>query len=242
MSISFDYSGKTILVTGGSRGIGLGIAQAFAKADADVHITGTRPDASGYDEDLSAFTYHQTRLTEQSDLDKLDAALAHLDVLVNNAGMLGDENAEFEMEGFHKTMDVNLNAVADLCYRFKARLTETRGAMINVASVAGILGIRNYPAYTASKHAVIGLTKSLADKWAKTGMRINVVAPGYIETRMTDWAREDPMKEKGYTAGIPMGRFGKPEEIAVAVLFLAAPEASYVCGHTLVVDGGLVVR
>ena len=139
-------------------------------------------------------------------------------------------------------MDVNLISVADLCYRFKDKLKATQGAIINVSSVGGVVGMRDYPAYSASKHAIVGFTKSLADKWARTGVRINALSPGFIKTRLIDWVRADERVEKSSLAMIPQARFGLPEDLAPTVMFLASPQASYICGHTLVVDGGFTLR
>lgn len=239
MSISYDYAGKKALVTGGSRGIGLGIAKAFAVAGADVHITGTRKDASGYDDDLSAFTYHQCQMNEVDDREKLAVSISVLDILVNNAG--GPSEDEFRTDDFANTMEVNIIAIADLCYRFQAALKSSAGAIINLSSIGGVIGMRDFPAYSASKHAIKGFTMSLADKWARDNIRVNSIAPGFIETRAIEWARSNPAVEKGVLASIPARRFGMVEDIANAALFLAAPQSSYLVGHNLVVDGGYLL-
>ena len=240
MTVSFDYSEKTVLVTGGTRGIGLNVAQAFKEAGATVHITGTRAEANDYEDDLSGLVYHQCRQTEDDDRARLADAIESLDVLINNAGAPGEN--EYETAGVEFVMDVNLISVADLCYRFKDKLTATKGAIINVSSVGGVVGMRDFPAYSASKHGLIGFSKSLADKWARFGIRVNVLAPGFIKTRMTDWVRADERVEKSSLAMIPQARFGSPEDLAPAMMFLASPQAGYICGHTLVVDGGFTLR
>ena len=240
MSLKFDFSGKTVLVTGASRGIGLGIAIAFAKAGADVHVTGTAGDAGQYEADLSGFTYHQCRMDNENDRQSLSDAIPALDILVNNAGApTGDE---YQTENVAKTMEVNVVAMADLCYRFRDRLGESAGAIINLSSIGGFVGMSGFPGYCASKHAIQGLTKSLADKWTRKGIRVNSIAPGFIATRGIDWARSNPDAEKAVLAGIPMRRFGEPEDIATGALFLACPEANYICGHCLVIDGGFLLR
>lgn len=240
MSVSFNYSGKTVLVTGGSRGIGFGVAKAFADSGASVHITGTRSSAGDYDNDLSPFTYHQCRLGEENERDALAEAIETLDVLVNNAGGSGDN--EFEAAGVADVLNVNLVAAADLCYRFQEKLAATKGAIINLSSIGGKIGMRDFPAYSASKHAMDGFTKSLADKWARSGIRINAVAPGFIKTEAIDWLTSNEAAAKATVSAIPQRRFGEPADIANVVMFLAAPESSYISGHNLVVDGGFLLR
>jgi 3-oxoacyl-[acyl-carrier protein] reductase len=240
MSASFNFEGKSVLVTGGSRGIGLGVARAFSDAGAVVYLTGTRPDASGYDEDLSFGHYIQCRLDKDADREALSNAIETLDVLVNNAGAPGEN--EYRTEDVARVMDVNLVATADLCYRFQERLQAKQGSVVNLSSIGGYIGMRDFPAYCASKHAIAGFTMSLADKWARSGIRVNAIAPGFIETRGIDWARSNPDVEKGVLASIPMRRFGRPDEIANVILFLASPQASYICGHNIVVDGGYLLR
>jgi 3-oxoacyl-[acyl-carrier protein] reductase len=240
MTLRFDYTGKTVLVTGASQGIGLGIANAFADAGAQVHITGTREQASAYPADLSRFAYHRVRMEAADERAALADALGEIDILINNAGTAGDD--EYSLDGAERVIEVNLNAVIDLSYRLRDRLAANRGAIVNVASTASFIALRDRPGYTASKHGLLGFTKSIADMWARESIRVNAVAPGFIDTQIIDWARSDEAMMKSFLRQIPARRIGTPAEVAACVLFLAAPEAAYVTGHALVVDGGYLLR
>lgn len=233
-------NGKTVLVTGGSQGIGHAAAAAFRTLGATVHITGTRASAGDYDDDLSAFTYHRVDMAKPADRAALAAAIPALDVLVNNAGMGAAD--EYTLEGFQRVIEVNLNAVMDLCLRFHPALAAAKGSVVNVGSLSSFLAIKEAPAYTTSKTALLGLTRALGDKWCPEGVRVNMVAPGFVATRMTQRQRVDPDFEKRLLKSIPMRRWGEPSEIADAIVFLASPAASYITGQSLAIDGGLMLR
>jgi len=238
--VQFDFQGKRVLVTGGSQGIGLGIARNFSDAGAEVLITGTRERSQDYEEDLSRFTYVRARLGMSEDRAALVAAAGEIDVLVNNAGH--GRTDEYTMAGYADVIDVNLNAAVELCYAFHPVLRARGGTIVNLGSCASFIAIGHAPAYTASKAGLMGFTRAVADQWARDGIRVNLVAPGFIETRMTSNVRSDDQKAEKLRRAIPARRFGTPEEVAGAVLFLASPIASYITGQSIVVDGGLMLR
>jgi 3-oxoacyl-[acyl-carrier protein] reductase len=233
-------SGKTVLVTGGSQGIGHAVARAFLAAGAQVSITGTRCRADAYDDPLPGVHYIQADLTWPEARTDVASRFETLDVLINNAGRGAAH--EFVQDEFESVIDTNLNAVMDLSMRLFPLLKAAGGSIVNVGSAASFLAIRESPAYTASKAGLLGLTRALGDKWALEGVRVNLVAPGFIATRMTEGARQHPDYERRLMKAIPMQRWGTPEEVASAILFLASPAAAYVTGQSLIVDGGLMLR
>lgn len=244
--VTFDFDGAHVLVTGGSNGIGLGVATAFADAGAAVTVSGTRDGAGDYDHDLSRFTYRRCRMGDGEEVRALAAGLGALDVLVNNAGQnLPGGRSEWDDGVFEETLAVNLVApfrLAQACHdRLAASSVEGGGSVVNVGSMAAFFGMEMVPGYGAAKAGVVQMTKTLAVSWARDGIRVNAVAPGVIESNMTA-----PML--GYEpligpllARTPLARFGTPDDVAPAVLFLASGAARYVTGHTLAVDGGYSV-
>ena len=241
MTIRFDFAGKIVLVTGGTQGIGLATATAFADAGAHVHITGTRAGPGDYDGDLGRFAYHRVRMQDPQERAALSDAIPAVDILVNNAGAAGPD--EYSYDGYHAVIELNQNAPIDLCYRFRDRLaTASDGVIINLASVGSFIAVRDQPAYTASKWALLGFSKAIADKWAQDGIRVNCVAPGFVDTQIIDWARTDTALSPHLLRQVPARRVGRPEEVATTILFLAAPDAAYIVGEAVVIDGGYLLR
>lgn len=240
MAASLDFSGRTVLVTGGSGGIGNGIARAFRDAGADVTITGTRAQ-SEYQADLSGMAFRQLDVADDTAVKALEADMPALDVLVNNAGTVVYRGREFEPETFRKVLDVNLTSALHLANRFHDKLRYSRGSVVNIASLTSFFGSRGNPAYGASKAAIVQLTKSLAVAWAPDGIRVNAIAPGWVETSMTQRIKENASLDAAILARSPMGRWGTPEDIAGVALFLASDLAGFVTGETIVADGGYSV-
>lgn len=235
--ISLDFSGKAVLVTGGSSGIGNGIARAFRDAGAAVTISGTRP-AEDYDSDLSGMDYRQVDVADDDAMRALAEGVPALDVLINNAGMVAYRGAEFEMDTFRRVLDVNLNGLMHGCTLFRPNLAATKGTIINIASLASFRATRGNPAYGASKGAVAQLTKSLAVAFARDGIRVNGIAPGYVEAKITQVSKQNKAIDDAIVKATPLGRWATAEDMAGAALFLASDLAGFITGQTLIVDGG----
>jgi 3-oxoacyl-[acyl-carrier protein] reductase len=240
-----DFGGKRVLVIGGSSGIGNGIARAFRVRGADVHVCGTRADASDYSvadgSDLEGLHYVQLDVGDPQAAGNFRPAFDRLDVLVLAQGAVIYRRGEFEMEGFRKVLEVNLISLMACATRFHAMLKASRGTLIIVSSTAAYHATKGNPAYNASKTGAVGLTRTLAQAWAEDGIRVNGIAPGLVDTKMTKVTTANPKRLESAIARIPLKRLGTPADMAGAALFLASPLASYVAGHTLVVDGGLIL-
>ncbi|PUB15643.1 2-dehydro-3-deoxy-D-gluconate 5-dehydrogenase KduD [Yoonia sediminilitoris] len=240
----FRLDGKRALVTGANTGIGQAIAIGLAQAGAHVIAAGR----SSCDETVAMMGGGEALMLELADPAAAAAVVAEhktLDILVNNAGIIRREDSvDYSEADWDDVMDVNLKAVFMLSQSF-AKSAMARGAggrIVNIASLLSFQGGIRVPAYTATKHGVAGLTKALANEWARNGINVNAVAPGYIATNNTTALREDPKRSAEILSRIPAGRWGDPADIAGAVTFLCGAASGYVTGAVLNVDGGWLAR
>lgn len=240
-----DFTNKRVLVVGGSSGIGNGIARAFLDAGADVHVWGTRATAADYagDEgsDLSGIAYAQMDVSDFAAIEAYIPPFDTLDVLVLSQGIVLYKRQEFAMEGFQKVMDVNLGSLMACAGKFHGMLAAAKGSLITISSTAGFHATRGNPAYSASKTGAVGLTRTLGEAWASDGIRVNGIAPGLVDTKLTKVTTENPARLEGSLRGIPLRRLGTPQDMAGVALFLASPLSAYVVGQTIPVDGGLIL-
>ena len=240
-----DFSGRQVLVVGGSSGIGNGIAQAFRARGARATVCGTRAAASDYsaDEgsDLEGLDYFQLDVSDSAAIDRFKPPFEKLDVLVLAQGAVIYRRGEFQMEGFRKVLEVNLMSLMACATKFQAMLSASKGSLIIVSSTAAYHSTMGNPAYNASKTGAVGLTRTLGEAWAENGIRVNGIAPGLVDTKMTKATTANPKRLEGAIARIPLKRLGTPADMAGVALFLASPLSSYIIGQTLVVDGGLIL-
>src|SRR5436190_2945881 len=232
---------KQALITGGARGIGFGIAEAMLAAGYGVTVTGLTAEevaAVPARDKLKAVTLD---VTQDSQVAACIGALERLDALVNCAGMVLRDGKEFTIEGFQRVIDVNLTGTMRMCVGARPLLEQQGGAIVNIASVWSFFGGPLVPAYTASKGGVAQLTKALAVAWAPA-IRVNAIAPGWIETELTKAARNDAARSDAIVARTPFGRWGRPDDIGGAVVFLCSENAGFITGTVLPVDGGYSVK
>ncbi|WP_255684996.1 2-dehydro-3-deoxy-D-gluconate 5-dehydrogenase KduD [Pseudonocardia sp. TRM90224] len=251
MAGPFDLTGRTALVTGGSSGIGQAIADGLAAAGADIVLLS---DVPSMDESIEMVEKRGRRaeaivldLARTSEIEPAVAPLlarTQLDILVNAAGIIRRQPAaEFSAENWQSVLDVNLTAAFTLSKLLGGpMLARGHGKIINIASMLSFQGGALVTSYAASKHGLVGLTKALANEWAARGVQVNAIAPGYITTRTTDPLRADPARDAEILSRIPAGRWGTPQDVSGAAVFLASPAADYVTGHVLAVDGGWLSR
>jgi 2-deoxy-D-gluconate 3-dehydrogenase len=249
----FGLDGHTALITGASRGLGAAMARALAEAGADVVLHASQSEARTSADEIHAACGTRTEcvvadLSRREAADRLIAealdAAGRIDILVNNAGIIRRAPAaDYSDNDWDDVIEVNLSSVFRLCRAAAPHMLERgSGKIINIASLLSFQGGIRVPAYTAAKGGVAQLTKALANEWAGRGVNVNAIAPGYMRTDNTRALIEDPVRSKEITARIPAGRWGEPDDLGGAVVFLSSRASDYVHGHILVVDGGWLGR
>ncbi|WP_411714228.1 SDR family NAD(P)-dependent oxidoreductase [Natronomonas sp.] len=251
--MELDLTGKTAVVTGGSRGIGRAIALGFAKAGANVvPLSRTESAVENVVESVrERGVESRVETVDVADSDAVEACFGRvdddlgIDIVVNNAGInpdaaLGTPESVSD-EGFEQVMDVNLQGAFACARAAESSLKASNGTLLNVASVGGLVGLPRQHPYVASKHGLVGLTKSLALDWAPD-VRVNCLAPGYVATELTTELQENEKLRRSIEERTPLDRFAEPEEVAGPAVFLASDLATYATGATLAVDGGWTAR
>jgi 2-deoxy-D-gluconate 3-dehydrogenase len=248
----FRLDGKTALVTGAASGLGAAIALALADAGAAVACHGNRRPAEGTARKIRELGREgrsfSADLSADEGADKLfsdvAAAMGAPDILVNNAGMIHREAAaDHDLHAWKQVLQVNLTSAFRLCQLAGGKMLERqRGKIVNIASMMAFQGGIRIAAYTASKGGIAQLTKALANEWAARNVQVNAIAPGYFRTENTSALQQDETRNRQILERIPAGRWGDPEDLAGAAIFLASPASNYVTGTVLVVDGGWLAR
>jgi 2-deoxy-D-gluconate 3-dehydrogenase len=249
----FRLNGRTALVTGASRGLGAAMARALAEAGGDVALHSSRQLSTDAARELAndcgvRVVEVAADLSERNAPDRLideaSALLGRIDILVNNADIIRRADAhEHSDQDWDEVLTVDLSSVFRLCRAAgRGMLARGSGKIINIASMLSVQGGTRVPAYAAAKGGVAQLTKALANEWAPHGVNVNAIAPGYMRTDNTQALRDDHARNEAITARIPAGRWGEPEDLAGAVVFLASPASDYVHGYILAVDGGWLAR
>jgi len=254
MTDRFRLIGRTALVTGASRGLGAAMARGLADAGANIVLHASREHPTRQADTIAQHSEVRTA-TVIGDLSAPDAATrmvdeasaaagAPIDILVNNAGIIRrTAAAEYSDADWDDVIAVNLTSAFRLCRAAGAgMLRRGNGKIINIASLLSFQGGIRVPAYAAAKGGIAQLTKALANEWAGGGVNVNAIAPGYMRTDNTRALADDPVRYREITSRIPAGRWGEPDDLVGAVVFLASPAADYVHGHVLVVDGGWMGR
>jgi 3-oxoacyl-[acyl-carrier protein] reductase len=237
----FDFAGKTVVVTGGSTGIGNACARGFLAAGARVIVTGTRAAAADYagtDGDLTGLEYHRLDQGDRDAVAAFDPGVTRLDALVVAGAKVAYRRQEFEIDTFADVLATNLTGPMQLATKFRSVLAG-QGSITVIGSVASFRGTIGQPAYSASKGGLLTLTRTLAQAFARDAIRVNLVAPGLVRSKMTAVTWEDADRLAATVRQVPLGRIGEPVDIAGAVLFLSSPLAAYITGTSLTIDGGL---
>ena len=247
----FSLKGKVALFTGGSRGLGKAMAIGLAKAGADVAVVGRQLDQGVIDEIAAQGVRGKFYEYDLANVDGIAALVGevnkdfgHIDILVNNAGVQSRHKAvDFPKSDWDFVLNVNMSAVFFLCQEVgRLMLAQGRGKIINIASLLSFQGGLTVPAYAASKGAVAQFSKSLSNEWASQGINVNCIAPGYMATEMNTALIADATRSRQIMDRIPAGRWGKPEDMVGAVVYLASDASDYVNGSTITVDGGWMGR
>lgn len=253
LSQKFGLIDKVAIITGASRGLGQAMALALGAAGAKVVAVASKESNNAEtislleEQGTECITFGCDQRNGEQIKDVIEKTINHfggIDILVNNAGTIRRAPAhEFSDEDWEAVIDTNLNGVFKFCrYAGKYMLNQGSGKIINIASILSFSGGITVPAYAASKGGVAQLTKALANEWAGSNIQVNAIAPGYFETDNTENIRNDAQRYKSITERIPAGAWGKPEDLAGAVVFLAGTSANYVNGHVMLVDGGWMAR
>lgn len=232
------FDGRQVLITGGTSGIGAAIAQGFLKEGAAVTVTGVSgAEAAKARDEMPGIAATMLDVRDGGAVKALVGGFARLDHVVNCAGVIrrGDE---LDPDVFADVIDINLNGTMRVCAAARPKLRETGGTIVNTASMLSFFGGGLVPGYSSSKGGIAQLTKSLAIAYAEDGIRVNAIAPGWIETPLTQALRENPERKAAIIGRTPLKRWGKPEDLAGGVLYLSSPIASFVTGTVLVIDGG----
>jgi len=247
----FSLKGKVALFTGGSRGLGQAMSVGLAKAGADVAVLARKRNQEVIDAITAQGVRGEFYEHDLADIEGIPALVArvkkdfgHIDILVNNAGVQSrHKSADFPKADWDFVINVNMNAVFFMCQEVgRLMLAQGQGKIINISSLLAFQGGLTVPAYAASKGAVAQFTKSLANEWASKGINVNCITPGYMATEMNTALMADPTRSRQIMDRIPAGRWGKPEDMIGAVVYLASAASDYVNGSTIVIDGGWLGR
>ena len=232
---------QQVLVTGGTGGIGRAIAEAFSEAGHQVLATGieTELPAKVTADDTIGFCHLDVQQPEQ--IQQLVDQLDRLDILVNCAGMILRDNQEFSLDGFQQVVDVNLTGTMRMCTACLPLLEQQQGCVLNIASMLSYFGSGQSPGYSSSKGGIVQLTRSLAIAWASQQVRVNALAPGWIQTDLTRPLYENTQRNQQILQRTPLGRWGQPQDVTSAALFLCSDGAQFITGAVLPVDGGYAI-
>jgi NAD(P)-dependent dehydrogenase (short-subunit alcohol dehydrogenase family) len=233
-----SFKTRRALVTGGTSGLGRSIALGLAELGCSVRVTGLTSAEVAQFRATENVTASQLNLSDAEAIRQLASELSALDILVNCAGMILREGREFQPEAFAEVIDVNLNGTMRICAACKPLLQQRQGCVLNIASMLSFFGSGSVPAYSASKGGIAQLTKSLAIAWATEGIRVNAIAPGWIKTPLTKALYENETTRRTIVERTPLKRWGEPNDVIGAALFLCSPAAAFITGAILPVDGG----